>query len=50
MIQLKIILNMLEKNATDDEIYHVAKIVLFCEEFISNLPNKYETLIGEKWC
>ena len=34
------------ENATDDEIYHVAKSS-FCEEFISNLPNKYETLIGE---
>ena len=34
------------ENATDDEIYHVAKLS-FCEEFISNLPNKYETLIGE---
>ncbi len=33
-------------NATDDEIYHVAKLS-FCEEFINNLPNKYETLIGE---
>jgi subfamily B ATP-binding cassette protein MsbA len=35
-----------KENATDDEIYHVAKLS-FCEEFISNLPNKYETLIGE---
>ena len=34
------------ENATDDVIYHVAKSS-FCEEFISNLPNKYETLIGE---
>ncbi len=34
------------ENATDDEIYHVAKSS-YCEEFISNLPNKYETLIGE---
>jgi subfamily B ATP-binding cassette protein MsbA len=34
------------ENATDDEIYHVANLS-FCEEFISNLPNKYETLIGE---
>ncbi|MBD1159929.1 ABC transporter ATP-binding protein, partial [Pelagibacterales bacterium SAG-MED14] len=35
-----------KENATDDEIYHVAKLS-FCEEFISNLPNKYDTLIGE---
>ena len=35
-----------KENATDDEIYHVAKLS-FCEEFICNLPNKYETLIGE---
>ena len=34
------------ENATDDEIYQVANLS-FCEEFISNLPNKYETLIGE---
>ena len=34
------------EDATDDEIYHVAKLS-FCEEFISTLPNKYETLIGE---
>ncbi len=35
-----------KESATDEEIYHVAKLS-FCEEFISNLPNKYETLIGE---
>ena len=35
-----------KENATDEEIYHVAKLS-FCEEFISNLPDKYETLIGE---
>ena len=34
------------ENATDDEIYQVANLS-FCEEFINNLPNKYETLIGE---
>ena len=34
------------ENASDDEIYHVANLS-FCEEFINNLPNKYETLIGE---
>ena len=34
------------ENATDDEIYEVAKLS-YCEEFINNLPNKYETLIGE---
>ncbi len=35
-----------KENATDEEIYHVANLS-FCEEFINNLPNKYETLIGE---
>ncbi len=34
------------ENATDEEVYRVAKLS-FCEEFINNLPNKYETLIGE---
>ena len=34
------------ENATDEEVYEAAKLS-FCEEFISNLPNKYETLIGE---
>ena len=34
------------EDATDEEIYHVANLS-FCEEFIKNLPNKYETLIGE---
>tara|TARA_B100000963_G_C22544392_1_gene633742 strand:+ start:32 stop:1264 length:1233 start_codon:yes stop_codon:yes gene_type:complete len=32
--------------ATDQEVYEVARLS-FCEEFISNLPDKYETLIGE---
>ena len=35
-----------KENATDDEIYKVAKMS-FCEEFINNLPNKFDTLIGE---
>ncbi len=35
-----------KENATDDEIYEVAKMS-FCEEFINNLPNKFDTLIGE---
>ncbi len=34
------------ENATDQEIYQVAKLS-HCEEFINNLPDKYETLIGE---
>ena len=33
-------------NATDEEVYKVAKLS-FCEEFINNLPNKFDTLIGE---
>ena len=35
-----------KEDATDEEIYRVAKLS-FCDEFIDNLPNKYETLIGE---
>ena len=35
-----------KEDATDEEIYGVAKLS-FCDEFIDNLPNKYETLIGE---
>ncbi len=34
------------EDADDEEIYRVAKLS-FCEEFINNLPNKFETLIGE---
>ncbi len=34
------------KNATDEEVYRVAKLS-FCQDFINNLPNKFETLIGE---
>ncbi len=35
-----------KEHATDEEIYKVSKLS-FCEEFINNLPNKYETIIGE---
>ena len=35
-----------KENASDEEIFEVAKLS-FCEEFINNLPNKFETLIGE---
>ncbi len=35
-----------KENATDKEINEVAKMS-FCEEFIENLPNKFDTLIGE---
>ena len=35
-----------KENASDDEVYKVAKLS-FCEEFINKLPNKFETLIGE---
>ena len=34
------------ENATDEDIKNVAKMS-FCNEFIENLPNKYDTLIGE---
>ena len=34
------------KEASDDEVYNVAKLS-FCDEFINNLPNKFDTLIGE---
>ena len=34
------------ENASDQEVYEVAKLS-FCDEFINNLPNKFETLIGE---
>jgi len=34
------------ENASDEQVYEVAKLS-FCEEFINNLPNKFETLIGE---
>ncbi len=33
-------------NATDEEVFKVSKLS-FCEDFINNLPNKYETVIGE---
>ena len=33
-------------NATDEEVFEVAKLS-YCDEFINNLPNKFETLIGE---
>ena len=35
-----------KEDATDDEIFKVSKLS-FCDEFINNLPNKYETIIGE---
>ena len=34
------------ENASDEEIFQAAKLS-YCDEFINNLPNKYETLIGE---
>ena len=34
------------EDATDKEIYEAAKLS-YCDEFINNLPNKFETLIGE---
>ena len=33
-------------NATDEDVYEVSKLA-FCDEFIKNLPQKYQTLIGE---
>ena len=32
--------------ATDEEVYEVAKLS-YCDEFINNLPKKFDTLIGE---
>ena len=34
------------EHASDQEIYEVSKLS-YCDEFIKNLPQKYETLIGE---
>ena len=33
-------------SATDEEVYEVAKLS-YCDEFINNLPNKFDTIIGE---
>ena len=33
-------------NATDEKVFEAARLS-FCEDFINNLPNKYETIIGE---
>ena len=33
-------------NASDDEIYEAARLS-FCDDFIENLPEKYNTIIGE---
>ena len=35
-----------KEDATDEELYEVSKLS-HCDEFINNLPNKFETLIGE---
>ena len=35
-----------KEGASDEEIYKVTKLS-FCDEFIENLPNKFNTLIGE---
>ncbi len=34
------------ENASDEQVHEVAKLS-FCDEFIDNLPNKFETYIGE---
>jgi subfamily B ATP-binding cassette protein MsbA len=35
-----------KEDATDEEVFNVAKLS-YCDEFINNLPNKFDTLIGE---
>ena len=35
-----------KEDATDDEVFRVLKLS-FCDEFINDLPDKYETIIGE---
>ena len=34
------------EHATDEDIYKVSKLS-FCEDFVNNLPDKFDTLIGE---
>jgi len=34
------------QEATDEEVFKVAKLS-YCDEFINNLPNKFDTLVGE---
>ena len=34
------------EDATDEEVFEAAKLS-YCDEFINNLPNKFNTLIGE---
>jgi subfamily B ATP-binding cassette protein MsbA len=34
------------QEATDEEVFKVTKLS-YCDEFINNLPNKFDTLIGE---
>ncbi|MDA9725420.1 ABC transporter ATP-binding protein/permease [Candidatus Pelagibacter sp.] len=34
------------ENASDEQVFEAAKLS-FCDEFINNLPKKFETLIGE---
>ncbi len=38
-----------KQGATDQEVYRAAKLAR-CHEFISNMPQGYETLIGENGC
>ena len=35
-----------KEDASDDEVFRVSKLS-FCDEFINDLPDKYETIIGE---
>ena len=35
------------RDATDDEVFLAAKMA-YCDKFIDNLPEKYETLVGER--
>ena len=35
-----------KEDATDEEVFEVARLS-YCDEFINNLPDKFETLIGE---
>ena len=35
-----------KEEATDEEVFKAAKLS-YCDEFINNLPNKFETVIGE---